>query len=78
MSAFKATSSSICESGEIATRAELMACEASITGKRLVIQNPAANYAVAEGQILDRKFAPQYGDAAISLADKPDDNATAE
>jgi hypothetical protein len=57
--------------GEIATRAELMACEASITGTRLVIQNPAANYAVAEGPIMDSKCAPQYGDAIVSLADKP-------
>jgi hypothetical protein len=48
-----------------------MACEASITGTRLVIQNPAANYAVAEGPIMDSKCAPQYGDAIVSLADKP-------
>jgi hypothetical protein len=64
--------------GDIATRAELLACEASITGKRLVIHNPAAKYAVAEGPILNGTCAPQCGDAIASLADKPDDNGTAE
>ena len=50
MSAFKATIwLDLWVGADIATHAELMACEASITGKRLVIQNPAANYAVAEG-----------------------------
>jgi hypothetical protein len=57
--------------GEIATPAELMACEEAITGKRLVIQNPAANYAVAEGPIMDNKCAPQYGDAIVALGGKP-------
>jgi hypothetical protein len=49
--------------GRTATPAELASCEASITGKRLVIENPAPNYAVTEGPILDGDCATQYGDA---------------
>jgi hypothetical protein len=33
---------------------------------------------VAEGPIMDEKCAPQYGDAIVSLADKLDNNSTAE
>jgi hypothetical protein len=61
--------------GGTATPDELASCEASITGKRLVIQDPDANYAVTEGPILDSACAAQYGDAVVNDANNADRNA---
>jgi hypothetical protein len=61
--------------GGTATPDELASCEAAITGKRLVIQDPDANYAVAEGAILDGGCAAQYGDAVVNDGNNADRNA---
>ena len=58
--------------GGTATPDELASCEAAITGERLVIQDPDANYAVTEGPILDSACAAQYGDAVINNAKNAD------
>ena len=61
--------------GGSATPDELASCEAAITGTRLVIQDPDANYAVTEGPILDSTCAAQYGDAVVNDAKNTDRNA---
>jgi hypothetical protein len=59
--------------GATASRSATFACEVAITGKRLVIQHPAANYAVAAGPILNGTCATLYSDTA--LEEVADDDA---
>jgi hypothetical protein len=56
--------------GTPATLSATLACEAALTAKRLVIQNPASNYAVAEGPIFDGTCATQYSDAPVTKVAK--------
>ena len=54
--------------GATATKTEMTACQVSITGKHLVIRDPAADYAVVKGPILDDECAAQYGDAIVTAS----------
>jgi hypothetical protein len=45
------------------------ACQDSLTGKHLVIRDPAANHAVSEGPILDGTCAARYVDTIVLSAD---------
>ena len=55
--------------GASASRSATYACEVAITGKRLVIQHPAANYAVVAGPILGDTCATLHGDGDIALGE---------
>ena len=54
--------------GATTSKTEMTACQVSITGKHLVIRDPATDYAVVEGPILHDECAAQYGDAIVTAS----------